>query len=133
MTPAYIESQQASLQAELDRIYAALVCRAGLDHTQAKMRPDLVEAAPCPSPSSPRLEHIVQTFGLTSFEGDVLLLCAGFELDNRFANLSVDINLNSAQPWPTFGLPFSPLPSAHTSTLTPAVPLPRSTLLHIDL
>src|SRR6266567_4068729 len=133
MTSAYIESQQVSLQAELDRIYVALACHAGFDHAQTKMRPDLVEAEPCPKPSSPRFEHIVQAFGLSPFEGDVLLLCAGFELEDRFAKICADIHLNSEQMWPTFGLAFSALPSAHWSALSPDGPLRRWRLLHVDM
>ncbi len=133
MTSAYIESQQVSLQAELDRIYVALACHAGLDHAQTQIRPDLVEAEPCPSRLNPRFEYMVQTFGLSPFEGDVLLLCTGFELENRFAKICADIHLNSEQTSPTFGLAFSALPSAHWSALSPDGPLRRWRLLHVDM
>lgn len=57
-------------------------------------------------------------FGLTSFETDTLLLCAGFALDRRFAAACA-----TAQPdapggtaaWPTFGLAMSVLDDPHWS------------------
>jgi len=55
---------------------------------------------------------LVRRFGLTAFERDVLLLCAGVELDARFAELR-----------PTFGLALSTIPSAHWSAVTPRAPL----------
>src|SRR5689334_12283078 len=48
------------------------------------------------------LSTIVRRFGLSAFERDVLILCAGIELDARFAELR-----------PTFGLALSVLRDAH--------------------
>lgn len=82
----------------------------------------LVEAMPAP----PALETLCVHFGLSPFERDVLLLCAGVELDSHISSLL------APQTAPTFSLALSILPEAHWSALTSAAPLRRWRLIEIS-
>jgi hypothetical protein len=73
-----------------------------------------------PSPSA--LESLCSIFGLTPFERDVVLLCAGVELDSRFASLCAAFHGGSPKS-PTFSLALATLSDPHWSALTPAAPL----------
>jgi ATP-dependent 26S proteasome regulatory subunit len=100
MTPAErgIANQRALVR-ELDRVFE-------LCHPEGhqRQRDDV--------PQHDDLSTIVRRFRLSAFERDVLLLCAGVELDPRFAELR-----------PTFGFALSVLPDAHWSAVTPRAPL----------
>jgi hypothetical protein len=63
---------------------------------------------------------LCRIFGLTPFERDVLLLCAGAELDAGCAALIS--RLQEGAP-PTFSLALAALPEAHWSALLPTGPL----------
>lgn len=77
----------------------------------------------------PALNALVTTFGLSTFESDLLLMCAGVELDEgiRQALAQHDGEVTSAakRPAPTFGLALAELPDPHWSALTPASALRR--------
>ncbi|MCP4409117.1 MAG: ATP-binding protein, partial [Gammaproteobacteria bacterium] len=74
-----------------------------------------------PGPSA--LDTLAATFGLSNFERDILLLCAGVELDSRIANACARYNSDAIHRSPTFSLALSTLPGAHWSALTPDAPL----------
>jgi hypothetical protein len=74
-------------------------------------------------PAPPALETLCATFGLSSFERNLLLLCAGMELDSTFAALCAAPQDDPQRGYPTFGLALAALPEAHWSALTPAAPL----------
>ncbi len=70
-------------------------------------------------------------FRLTPFEQDILLLCAGMELEARFMPLCSDLQGEPRKPYPTFSLALRALPGAHWSALLPAGPLRRWHLIEI--
>ena len=80
-------------------------------------------ASALPAPSS--LEMLVTSFGLSGFERDLLLLCAGVELDSEFRGLCT--RASSQQPGelpttfvlPTFSLALAALSGAHWDALAP--------------
>jgi len=80
------------------------------------------------------VERLREIFGLSNFETDTLLLCAGIALDRRFAAACA-----AAQPdapaaiasWPTFGLAASVLEEPHWSALSRMRPLRYWHLLEI--
>ena len=96
-TERSIENQRALVR-ELDRVYE-------LCHPEGHQRQRDVS-------QHDDLSAIVRRFGLSAFERDVLILCAGVELDPRFSELH-----------PTFGFALSVLPEAHWSAVTPRAPL----------
>ncbi len=88
-----------------------------------------VLAASMPTP--PALEVLCDTFRLTRFERNVLLLCAGVELDGRFARRCADA-LGTKQPFaPSYGLTLAVFPDAHWSAVAPNAPLRRWRLVEI--
>ena len=79
----------------------------------------------------PALETLCDTFGLTSFERKILLMCAGVELDSRFASLYAAANKDPRQPLPTFSLALAAFEDAHWSALLPSHPLRFWRLLEV--
>ena len=82
-------------------------------------------------PFPPALETLCSIFSLSSFERDLLLLCAGVELDSTFSSLCAAAQCDPKRNYPTFGLALASLPDAHWSALTPSSPLRRWRLIEI--
>ena len=79
----------------------------------------------------PALEILCETFRLSRFERNILLLCAGVELDGEFARRCADA-LGQRHPIaPTYSLALATLPDAHWSALAPGSPLRRWRLIEI--
>jgi hypothetical protein len=76
------------------------------------------------------IERIANTFGLSGFEAQALLLCAGVELDGELAT-AVAAASDHHRPLPTFALALSILPGAHWTALMPDRPLRRWRLLEV--
>jgi ATPase family protein associated with various cellular activities (AAA)/winged helix domain-containing protein len=94
-------------------------------------RRDALEEAAAAMPSPSALELLCTKFGLSEFERDLLLLCAGVELDSRFASLCARAQGDPAKLYPTFSLALAALPSAHWSAITPAAPLRRWRMIEV--
>src|SRR3974390_939219 len=78
------------------------------------------------------LRTLVSAFGLSPFERDILLLCAGIELDGRFASLCASAQADAARPYPTFSLALATLSRPHWSAIAPVAPLRRWRLVECD-
>lgn len=79
----------------------------------------------------PALDTLCEMFGLSSFERDLLLLCAGVELDSTFSSLCAKAQGDPRCNYPTFSLALATLPDAHWSALTPSSPLRHWHLIEI--
>lgn len=77
------------------------------------------------------LHALSSAFRLSAFEQDLLLLCAGVELEARFMPLYADLQADPRKPFPTFSLALRALPGAHWSALLPAGPLRHWRLIEI--
>ncbi len=88
-------------------------------------------AATAGMPSPPALDVLVERFGLSPFERDVLLLCAGCELDSRFAAACAAAQGDTGRRLPTFSLALAVFSEPHWSALTPAAPLRYWRLIEI--
>ena len=77
------------------------------------------------------LDALTAAFDLSPFERDVVIMCAGIELDSSFASLCASAQGNSHRTDPTFGLALAALPQAHWSALAPASPLRRWRLVEL--
>lgn len=66
-------------------------------------------------PSRPAVEQLVQVFGLSEFEKDILLLCAAIELDSEFHSL---IHAMNGTDQVTFALALSVFDYSHWSAIT---------------
>lgn len=82
-------------------------------------------------PAPPALETLCSIFGLSSFERDLLLLCAGVELDSTVGSLCAAVQGDPRRDYPTFSLALAVLPDAHWSALNPSSPLRRWHLIEI--
>lgn len=72
---------------------------------------DLAEKLPA------ALDSLATVFGLSLFEHNIVLMCAGMELDSTFDSLCAAVQ-GDLRPFPTFSLPW-----AHWSALAPDAPL----------
>ena len=84
---------------------------------------EALESATSNLPGPAALDHLCAAFNLSSFERDVLLLCAGMELDSSFAELCAAAQKEPHRAYPTFSLALAALPEAHWSAIGPAGPL----------
>jgi hypothetical protein len=89
---------------------------------------EAVESMPAPA----ALDVLCAAFGLSPFERDVLLLCAGMELDSTFPSLCAAQG-QQQRGLPTFGLALAALPEAHWSALTPVAPLRHWRLIEVGV
>jgi hypothetical protein len=71
-------------------------------------------------------------FELSAFERDILLLCAGVEMDSRLAALCAEAQGHAQRAYATFGLALSILSEPHWSALTPSRPLRRFRLVEVE-
>ncbi|MEL7355600.1 MAG: ATP-binding protein [Cyanobacteria bacterium J06560_6] len=79
----------------------------------------------------PVLESLCQRFGLSQFERQILLLCAGVELSRAFGALCAALHGDSKQTYPTFGLAFSLFPEGEWAAITPDSPLRRWRMIEV--
>jgi hypothetical protein len=132
----WTEANQRHLTAALGVVRARVERHAG---RHGERDPATVEAAEralleaelsMPAPSA--LDALAAAFGLSPFEREVLLLCAGVELDGAFADLCGTAQGERSMRYPTFGLALAALPGAHWSALAPSAPLRRWRLVELD-
>src|SRR5690348_12002254 len=65
------------------------------------------------------LRALSRAFGLSRFECEIVLLCAGVELDGAFPALCAAAQGDPRRTSPTFGLALAALPGAHWSAINP--------------
>jgi hypothetical protein len=107
------ETNRRHLAAEIVRLRAAI---------EKFTHDKVVEPSSDPSrhsATSPALDHLCKSFGLSNFERKVLVLCAGIEMDSHLAELFCA----AGAPLPTFGFALSAFDGAHWSALSPDGPL----------
>jgi hypothetical protein len=127
------QANQQALALALERVRAAVA--AWLKQSRPDAAAAIAMAAPAPaaeagsSGEAPAIDTLAHAFGLSAFERDVLLLCAGPELDARFAALIGAAHGDPRRTNPTFALALAALPGAHWSALSPAGPLRRWRLI----
>jgi hypothetical protein len=103
------------LWAELERVYRRV---AGESDLRPAERPEALESLPGGWQPAARLREV---FGLSGFELDVLLLCAGAALDGRFrAAIAAQHPETNA---PSFGLALATLENPHWSAVSRVQPL----------
>jgi hypothetical protein len=98
------------------------VCRAALTQEVGRLRALLEGCAPpvLGAPMADSALHQIQVrFGLTDFERDLLVLCAGAEVDGAFAQLCAKKQEDPRATSPTLGLALGVLPAPHWSALSP--------------
>lgn len=102
--------------------------------TQRCAEPDFIQPPVQPASGEPftsTIELVTRIFGLSAFECDVLLLCAGVELEPELAKLCTQLHGDHERTSPTFSLALASFPEAHWSALSPARPLRRWRLVEL--
>src|SRR5919202_2056500 len=118
------EANQQSLMAALAEVREALEAKVKGGDT-GKF------STSAPVTSAPALDQVCTTCGLSLFERDVLLLCAGMDLDSNWASLCAEAQGDSKKNYPTLSLALAVLREPCWSALTPAAPLRRWRLIEL--
>lgn len=127
------QANQAYLLAHLDRVRQTLARHGEQAVVDAARTPEAWVVLPQMAHDQPAALDILCTcFGLSPFERDLLLLCAGVELDSTFAPLCATAQGNAQRDYPTFALALAVLPEAHWSAITPDAPLRHWQLLQVE-
>ncbi len=129
LQPDWTEANQRFLSAELARL-AALLNRGDGEQALAELAAARASLDHRAEPAA--IDVLARTFGLSRFERDVLLLCAGVELDARLAQLCGEAQGQPQRPYATFGLALGALAEPHWSAITPVRPLRRLRLIEVD-
>ncbi|MBW4441971.1 MAG: AAA family ATPase [Plectolyngbya sp. WJT66-NPBG17] len=116
----WLALNQQYLMAALAEIHQVLEQRLGQSSTGSSLELSTI-ASEMQDP--PAIEALCTSFGLTSFERQLLLLCAGVELDASIASTCAALQGDPRHPYVTFSLALSCLPDSHWSALYPARPL----------
>ncbi len=90
----------------------------------------LTPTADAPYSDSP-IDQLSRLFKLSRFERNLLLMCAGVEMDPAFPSLCAAAHGDSRLNFATFGLALAVLPEAHWSAITPRAPLRRWRLIEV--
>jgi ATPase family associated with various cellular activities (AAA) len=128
----WLEANQRYLVAHLDRIRSDLARFTGLSDwiSEAADLQQLIQAAQVAMPAAAALDRLSHLFQLSPFEQDVLLLCAGFEMDARFLRLCAAPG-DPQRAYPTFSLALAALGDAHWNALMPNAPLRHYHLIEV--
>jgi hypothetical protein len=130
------DANQSYLAAEFARL-SALLGEAPTDDAQRDDAPSAVEAAASEAfrermSAPPAIDALAMLFGLSGFERDLLLLCAGVEMDSAILQRCAEISGRGSRSAMSFGLALARLAAPHWSALAPGRPLRRYRLIEID-
>ncbi len=138
---SWSEANQRCLVARLARVRRRLedyIERQGIrsraveveDCSSAEQPEELEEPTePVNAPST--LATLCAVLRLSAFERDLLLLCAGPDLEAKFAALIAQAHNDTRRTAATFSLGLAALPEAHWSALSPTAPLRRWRLIEL--
>jgi hypothetical protein len=119
----WLSANQALLVAEFVRIKHLLGGNAADTVAIERARASLT------TPSA--IDHICELFGMTDFERDTLLLCAGVEMDSGVATLCGEALGHGQRSQATFGLAMAIFPDAEWGALLPTRPLRAFRLIEV--
>jgi hypothetical protein len=111
--------------------FARLSLRLGAEGDAYAIAAD-IEATRAALPAPAAIDVLSNLFGLSAFERDLMLLCAGVEMDAEFARLCGAAQGLAQRSHATFGLALAVLENSHWSALAALSPLRRWRLLEID-
>jgi len=133
MTITWQDRNHRRLIRALDRVYATITrsTEPGASAPPSRRRARRPASAVAEAPTA--LERLSGVFGLTPFEQDVLLLCAGIELQARFAGACAAAQQDARLTWPTFSLALAAMRGAHWSAVSRDRPLRYWRLIEVGL
>jgi hypothetical protein len=124
--------RNATLESEGQPLFAAIARIRGLLEQKVSGK-EVVPAADAgrAEAADRALQTLGRGFHLSSFEADIVALCAGAELDPAISALCAVIQQDDHRRCPTFRIALDLLPDAHWSALLPDAPLRRWKLLDL--
>ena len=124
-------ANQAYLVAEFLRLKRILAPDASKDFEDHADLEDHAQSVRATMDSPPAIDHLAELFGLSSFEREVILLCAGVEMDSELAALCGENSGNAQRNAANFGMAMGILSEPHWSALTPSRPLRRFHMVEV--
>ena len=103
----------------------------GIHDLEVEQAAAAMQAAASEMDPPPALLLLSQRLGLSQFEGQVLILCLGMELDTGVAGLCARCQKDPGRAFPTFALAFSLFEGATWDALSPERPLRYWRLIEI--
>ncbi len=122
----WIEANQALLVQEFARLKGLF------DPESSRVPSASLNQARAALPAPAAIDRLSELFGLSAFERDVILLCAGVEMDSTIAALCAEAQGRPERPYLTFGLAIALLPEPHWSALTPSRPLRQHRMVELE-
>ena len=131
-TTSWPEQNQAYVGAEFARLRQLFSDREQSDETKtAELEKHAAELrSQMQSPAA--IDLLSELFALTDFERQLLLLCAGAEMDSRLAEACAEAQGTPQKAYMTFGLAMALLPDPHWDATTAARPLRRFRILEVQ-
>ncbi|MEQ8539903.1 MAG: ATP-binding protein [Coleofasciculus sp. D1-CHI-01] len=119
----YVVNSRRDLMNAIAQVRQALMGR--IEQRQGKETEPIAIALPEEEEDAPpsALTQLCQIFRLSGFERDVLLLCAGMELDDQWGALCAEAQGEAQQTYPTFGLAWALSAEPNLAALRPDAPL----------
>jgi AAA+ superfamily predicted ATPase len=125
----YLSTALAKVRKALENHIARLQKKEGEEKISFADNPTYPEKSTIDSP--PALQELCSFFCLSDFERDVLLLCAGMELDTGWTNLCAIAQGETKRDYPTFSLAMAALDTPSWNALTPEAPLRKWQLIEV--
>jgi hypothetical protein len=125
-TIPWTEANQSYLVAEFSRFKDLLTAKSDTNAV------GMIEKARIALKTPAAIDQLAQLFELSPFERDIVVLCAGVEMDSKLATLCGEAQGHAARPFATFGLATAMLPEPHWSALAPSRPLRRYRLVEVE-
>jgi len=124
----WMDANQRCLAAEFERLKIRLT-GAAVPVAGETAADDARAASPAPPAA---IDALTSCFGLSAFERDILLLCAGVEMHADLARSCAEAAGVPTRTSVTFGLALARLKDPRWSALTPMAPLRRWRLVEVD-
>ncbi|PLX77640.1 MAG: ATP-binding protein [Azoarcus sp.] len=128
MAPDWVSANQQLLVHEFARLRALLQPEATAVPSTRARSTEHVQALH----EHGAIDQLTGCFDLSGFERDLLLLCAGVEMDAGVALACAHGHGDEGRPWASFGLALAALQAPHWSALSPHSPLRHWRLIEID-
>ncbi len=116
------------------REFAELRRRLSGEQAQTEFSPEAVHGFSPQDEMQPAsaIAELTQVFGLSLFERELLLLCAGVEMDSALAERCAELVGSPQRCFVTFALAMAVLRDPHWSALAPTSPLRRYRLIEME-
>jgi ATPase family associated with various cellular activities (AAA) len=129
---SWTKANQAYLVAEFTCLADRLTSRDSRQPDESNQGTQRAAALRSGMQPSPAIDSLAERFNLTEFERQLLLLCAGVEMDSRLAERCAEAQGRPGRANASFGLAMACLPDSHWSALTPLRPLRRLRMLEVQ-